>query len=214
VSAASPRETNLGIDVYDCHAGGDRPSKIGIGGIRAAVQCHENLGSFLDGSGPLDIQMLPGIAGQHTLQDTVHVSNERSQRIDRGLLQELYRFIRCRQRATRRAVVNPRAAADIADLSFRQDIRAQRFESEEKSHTTQSKPAFAAYSAPDNEWVWSALRNIGGPPRSRRLLTTATSCWSPQLPGGLNGAVQRDQIRFIKMADRDTASDGLLQYFE
>jgi hypothetical protein len=34
------------------------------------------------------------------------------------------------------------------------------------------------------------------------------------LSGGVYGAVQRDQIRHVEMADRDPASVGLLQYFE
>jgi ribose 5-phosphate isomerase A len=129
---ASPREPNLGIDVHDRHARSDRTSKIGIGRVRAAVQRHENPGSILDGSNPLDVQMLPSVTRQHTLQDPVHVADGRSQRIDPGLLHELHRFIRCRERAVWRAVVNLRAATDIADLSFDEDIRTQRFESEDR----------------------------------------------------------------------------------
>jgi hypothetical protein len=75
--------------------------------------------------------MLPGVTSQHTFQDPVHVAYGRSQGIDRGVLHELQRFIRCRERTARRAVVNLRAAADIADLSLDQDIRTQRFESED-----------------------------------------------------------------------------------
>jgi hypothetical protein len=76
--------------------------------------------------------MLPGVTPQHALQDPVHVAHGRGQRIDRGLLHEPHRFIRCRERAMRRAVMNLRAAADVADLSFDQDIRTQRFESEDR----------------------------------------------------------------------------------
>jgi hypothetical protein len=36
----------------------------------------------------------------------------------------------------------------------------------------------------------------------------------PLLPRSLDGAVQRDQIRHIEMADRDPVSVGLLQYLK
>jgi hypothetical protein len=132
LDSASPREPHLGIDVHDRHARSDRFAKIGIRGIRAAVQRHGYPGSFLDGSDQLDIQMLPGVTAHHTLQHTVHIAYGRSERIDRGLLHKPHRFVGRRERAVRRAVVNLRTAADIADFSLDQDIRTHGFESEDR----------------------------------------------------------------------------------
>jgi hypothetical protein len=127
------------------------------------MQRHEDPDLCLSCADPLNIQSLLTIAGDHALEQSMHVADRRGQCVDSGLFHELFGLGRARESFLQvwRGTVDFRAAADVANLAFHKNVRTRAFKvstaafvsrtfssngSVERSNTIQSNPALAASS--------------------------------------------------------------------
>src|SRR5919199_2468148 len=94
------------------------------------MQGNQRLRSSLDLRDPVQVETLPRLSLNHTLQHPVHIAHGRCEYIDPGCLNVPLRLFRRRQtfRQIGSRVVNLRTSSNIADFALNQDGRIDGFQ--------------------------------------------------------------------------------------
>jgi hypothetical protein len=89
----------------------------------AAVKCHKHSGRFLNLPDEIDVETLFPLAGEHALEQSMHVTNRRREHVYSCLVNELTGFFRPRKRQICRSLIaNLGTGTDVSNLPFDDDV--------------------------------------------------------------------------------------------